>query len=100
MPLEDVEIERRLSVIEQRSKSNTHRLDVVEQKNEEIHEIALAVRELATEMRQMKSSQNELNERITAREKRPAARLNSITTAIISALAGAGTSFFISAINF
>lgn len=79
----------RLVAVEQRSKGNAHRIRDLEVNQAAIHEMALAVRELATQMKDMKEEQGELNDRLTAIERKPADRLSSIVTAIISAAAGA-----------
>ena len=79
----------RLVEVEQRSKSNQHRLDALEQTQAAIQDMALSVRELATEMKGMKEDQLELGGRLSAIEQQPRKRLEGIVTAIVSALAGA-----------
>lgn len=75
--------------IEQRCKSNTHRINTMEENQKAIQDMIVSIRELAVEMKNMKEDQSEIFERLASIEKKPADRLNTIITAIISAVAGA-----------
>lgn len=80
--------EERLVAVEQRAKSNTRRIDKLEQDNDALHEMATSIKVMATEMEYMRKSQDDLNERITVIEDKPAARMEQIVSAAIVALVG------------
>ena len=79
----------RLVEAEQRGKSNQHRIDALERNQQAIQDMALSIRELATQMKQMKEDQAQISGRLAVIEQKPAKRLEGIVGAILSALAGA-----------
>lgn len=76
----------RLIEVEQREKSNTKRLDSLEPKVEDIHELTSSVKVLATEMKRMREDQMSMDERIKSLEDKPSKRFDSIITIIITAV--------------
>ena len=58
--MQETEVVERLVENEQRSKSNSKRLDGIENKVENIYDLTLSVREIATEMKAMREDQNKL----------------------------------------
>lgn len=94
--IDDIE---KLIAVEQRSKSNTHRIDAMEENQKAIQDMAASIRELAVEMRNMKEDQSEIFDRLANIERKPADRLNTIATAIISAVAGALIGMILSGIG-
>lgn len=85
--MEKEEIER-LVEVEQRSKSNTKRIDTLEERVEDIHSLTLSVREMATEVKIMRQDMNKMDNRIIAIEEKPSKRLDSIWGYIVSAVIG------------
>lgn len=85
MEREDIE---RLQSVEDRSKSNTKRLDALEPKVEDIHNLTISVKELATETRLMREDMNKMDKRVIAIEERPNKRMDQIIGYILSALIG------------
>ncbi len=79
------EIER-LVEVEQRSKSNTKRLDNLESKVDDIHNLTLSVREIATEMKAMREDMNNIDKRVLAIEDKPNKKLDSMWGYIVSAI--------------
>lgn len=79
------EIER-LVEVEQRSKSNTKRIDNLEERVEDIHSLTLSVREMATEVKIMRQDMNKMDNRIIAIEERPSKKLDSIWGYIVCAV--------------
>ena len=73
---------------EHRSKSNTKRLDNLENKTESIHELAIAVKEIATETKAMREEINKIDKRVLAIEDKPNKRIEKIFGYIISAIIG------------
>ena len=90
--MSDHELYERVAAVESRCKSNTHRVDTLEENVSVIQEIALSVRELATEMKNMKEEQRDIFSRLSRIEKKPAERFETIIktalTAIVSAVLG------------
>lgn len=86
------ELFERVASVESRCKSNTHRLDSLEENSTVMQQMALAVRELATEMKNMKEEQREIFTRLDEVEKRPIERFETIIktalTAVVSAVLG------------
>ena len=70
--MQETEVVERLVENEQRSKSNSKRLDSIENKVENIYDLTLSVREIATEMKAMREDQNKMNERLKIIEEKPA----------------------------
>ena len=52
--MQDTELIEKVAHLEEREKSNTKRIDVVENKVENIYDLTLSVREIATEMKAMR----------------------------------------------
>ena len=50
--------------VEQRAKSNSHRIDKLEKNQEAIQQLALSVRELATQMQGMREDQADTSKRL------------------------------------
>lgn len=64
-----------------------HRVKDLEDDNNVIHSLALSVNELANNMKSMLKEQEKQGLRIDSLEKQPAKRMETITAAIISAIA-------------
>lgn len=90
--------ETKIIETEQRCKSNTKRIDKLEENIEAIHKLAISTHEIATEMKNMKDDQLEIKQRLCKIENEPNNRLSQIKTAIISALAGAIVSTIVGAV--
>ena len=91
--MQEKELIERLVATEQRAKSNTKRLDSVEEKVEDIHELTFSVKELATETKLMREDVNKLDTRVANIEKEPAEEYKevkkNIRNQIISFIIGA-----------
>lgn len=61
----------RIVETEQRSKSNTKRLDEVEAEVKENRELTVAVKEIATEMKHLREEQTDMNKRLKIIEEKP-----------------------------
>lgn len=86
--MDEKQCDERLVAVEQRTKSNTHRIDKIEQDNGALHEMATSIKVMATEMEYMRKSQDDFNDRLTIIEGRPAARLEQVVSAVIVTLVG------------
>lgn len=76
--MEDKELIERLVEVEQRSKSNTKRIDEHDAKLEDIHDLTYAVKELANETKLMREDVNNLNNRVANIESEPAKEYKDI----------------------
>ena len=85
--MEKDELER-LVEVEQRSKSNTKRLDEDERKIEDIHSLALSIRDIATEVKLMREDLNKIDKRVLAIEDKPSKRMDLIWGYVMSAVVG------------
>jgi allophanate hydrolase subunit 1 len=76
----------------QRCKSNTHRIDSLEKNSRAILDMTVAVRELAIEIKNMKSEQKDLIERLSLIERKPREHFETIIktalTCIVSTVMG------------
>ena len=86
------DIERTVIKLDQRSKSNTKRLDRLEKTTEAVQELATSVKLMAQSLDNMADEQKRQGERLEKLEQQPADRWNTIIktmlTAVVSALAG------------
>lgn len=71
-----------------RSKSNTKRLDTLEERVENIHSLTLSVEKIATEMKNMREDMNKIDHRVLAIEEKPSKKLDLIWGYIVSAIIG------------
>lgn len=79
----------KLAEIEQRSKSNTKRLDKMDKEIEEMHELMQTVASLATEIKYMREEFNDGLGRLTRLEQKPADNYNKIIMCIFTTIIGA-----------
>ncbi len=98
--MDDQEIAVNLAKVDERARSNTHRLDKLEPVVDELHNMGKAMVEMSAEMKHQKETLDRIDgkiERIDGKveeiEKEPAARWNNMTrtifTTIVSTVAGA-----------
>lgn len=99
-------LEERVTAVEQRCKSNGHRIDKVEQEQVVIHELAASIRVMASEqkhtsdtIREVKEDVNRLDGKVDALELKPGKRWESIVDKIIWAVAGAIIAFVLARIG-
>ena len=85
--MNEVDIEHRLTENEQRSKSNTHRLDKLEPIVNEIHTMSETMVRLVSEVQHTNENVTEIKDKVEVLESKPSARMDQIKTAIITAIA-------------
>ena len=78
----DLEHERRLTEVESRSKSNTHRLDKLEPIVEEIHTMSETLVEMASEMKHTNRNVEDIKEKVDTLEKAPAKKWSDMQKAL------------------
>lgn len=93
--MEEIELIQRLTTLEDRTKSNTHRIDSLEEKVENIHELATSVKLLASETKAMREDVNKMDNRLKIVEEKPAKNWDKVTMTIIGTVVGAIAGGFI-----
>ena len=90
--MDELEIERRLSHVEDRSKSNTHRLDEVERRQEDMTELVQSVATIAQKQTDMDADVREIKTDVKALAAKPGKRWEGIVDkallAVVAALVG------------
>ena len=87
--MEDVELIGRLSAVEQRSKSNSHRLDAVEKQTDALHALTTAVAVMTEKVENCGESVTGLRADVQEIKQRPAKRWESVAAQVISILVAA-----------
>ena len=88
----EVKIEHRLTEVEERSKSNTHRLDEMEKRQDNLDELVGTVKVLAVREENVENDVKEIKGDVKTLTGKPAKRwdnlINQIITIIVAAVAG------------
>jgi len=94
--MNDSDLERRITALEEREKSNTHRLDDIEEKVDTLNRLTTAVEVMATEQKHQGETMGEIKKDVTALgtkvdiiEKKPGKRWEGVINQIIGAVVGA-----------
>ena len=95
----DLEHERRLTEVEERSKSNTHRLDEVEKRQDTLDELVGTVKVLATCEEVVESDVKEIKSDVKNLTLKPAKRWDSLVEKIITMVAAAIVGFLLAKIG-
>ena len=88
----DLEHEKRLTEVESRSKSNAHRLDEVEKKQNDLSELVGTVKVLATKEEQVETVVKEIKDDVKTLTNKPAKKwesfISELTKLIIAGVVG------------
>lgn len=88
----DMEHERRLTEVEERSKSNTHRVDKLEKQQDELFELTTSVKILAEREKNVENDVKEIKDDVKTLTSKPAKKwdglVDKITVALIGAIIG------------
>lgn len=94
----DLEHEKRLADVENRAKSNTKRLDKLEESTEAINKLATSVEVMATKQDGIVTTLERLDTKVENIEAKPAKRWENIVekviVAVVAALVGAALAHF------
>lgn len=94
----DLEHEKRLADVENRAKSNTKRLDKLEESTEAINKLATSVEVMATKQDGIVTTLERLDKKVENIEAKPAKRWENIVekviVAVVAALVGAALAHF------
>ena len=95
----DLEHERRLTEVEERSKSNSHRLDKVEASTEAINRLATCMEVMAERQEQVVETVGKLDSKVTLLEEKPAKRWDSLIDKVVWAIAAALIGFVLAQVG-
>lgn len=84
--MNDAELEHRLTEVEQRSKSNTKRIDKLEQIQSELKAISTTLVKVGDKVEYLGKSVNSLTRKVEATEEQPKKTLGTIKSAIITSI--------------
>ena len=96
----DLEHERRLTEVENRSKSNAHRLDDVERRQDSLDELVGTVKVLANREETVENDVKEIKGDVKTLTNKPAKRWDSLVDKIILTIAAAIVGFILAKFGF
>ena len=91
----DLEHEKRLTEVEERSKSNAHRLDEVEEQQKDLNELVSSVKVLALREENVEKDVKEIKTDVKSLTNKPAQRWDSLVDKIIITVAAAVIGFIL-----
>ena len=89
----DLDHERRLTEVEERAKSNSHRIDDVERRQDNLDELVGTVKVLAVRERQVEIDVKEIKSDVKTLAGKPAQRWELLVTQVLTLLAAAVIGF-------
>lgn len=95
----DLEHERRLTEVEERAKSNSHRLDKLEESTEAINRLATSMEVMAERQEQVADTVGKLDSKVTALEEKPGKRWDGLVDKIVWAVAAALIGFVLAQVG-
>lgn len=95
----DFDHEKRLTETEQRSKSNSHRIDELEKRQDNLDDLVGTVKVLATKEENVESDVKEIKKDVKTLTSKPAQRWDGLVDKIILTLAAAVVGFLLSKIG-
>ena len=93
--MDDVELMTKLTEVDQRAKSNTHRLEKVEERQDNLEALVTSVATLATEQEHIKEDVTEIKEDVKCLTSRSGKRWDELVDKIIWAVAAAVIGYFL-----
>lgn len=86
-------IQAKIVEIDQRSKSNTHRINDLEEDNRALHQLATSVEVLATKQETIESNVQEIKTDVKALKAVPGSKWEALVKAVVTAIVGALVGF-------
>lgn len=86
-------IQAKIVEIDQRSKSNTHRINDLEEDNRALHQLATSVEVLATKQEAIESNVQEIKTDVKALKAVPGSKWEALVKAVLTAIVGALVGF-------
>lgn len=81
--MDEVQVEHRLADVEQRSKSNTHRIDELAKEQKELNELATSVALMTQEQKDIREDISEVKKDVKTLTNLPAKRWNDVIEKIV-----------------
>ena len=94
-----VSIEHRLTEVEERSKSNTHRLDDLEKRQDNLDDLVSAVKVLSVREENVENDVKEIKNDVKSLTSKPGQRWDSMVDKIIWAVVGAVVAFLLAKVG-
>ena len=91
----DLEHEKRLTEVESRSKSNAHRLDEVEKRQDNLDALVVSVKELAIKEQNVENDVKEIKTDVKEIKEKPGKRWEGIVDKIIYTIVGGVISYIL-----
>ena len=85
----EVEFAKKLQEIDDRSKSNTHRLNKLEESTETLNRLAASMEVMAEKQDRVADTVDKLDGKVTAMEQKPGKRWDAIVEKVIMLIVGA-----------
>jgi hypothetical protein len=92
----EVQIEHRLTEVEARSKSNAHRLDELEKRQDNLDDLVSTVKVLAVREETVENDVKEIKEDVKSLTSKPAEKWDKLSELILSAIVGIVIGFIFS----
>lgn len=96
----DLEHEKRLTEVEERSKSNSHRLDEMERRQDNLDELVGTVKVLAVREENVENDVKEIKSDVKSLTNKPAQRWDSLVDKIFLTVAAAVVGFILAHVGF
>lgn len=90
----EVSIEHRLTEVEERSKSNTHRIDSMEKRQDDLDELVSTVKVLAVREETVESDVKEIKADVKELTSKPGKQWDKVVTQIISIIVATVVGYF------
>lgn len=94
------ELKIKLTEVEQRAKSNTRRIEKVEQRQDNLEKLTDTISVLANEQEHIKSDVGEIKTDVKTLTEKPAKRWDAIVDKVLWAIVGAAVAFALAQIGF
>lgn len=94
-----IDLERRLAECQERAKSNTHRIDEMEKRQNDLSDLVGTVKVLASREERVEEDVKEIKTEVKKINDKPAKRWETLVTQIISVLAAAAVGFVLAKIG-
>lgn len=96
----DVKMEHRITEVEERSKSNTHRIDKIEKRQDDLEKLATSVEKIAIREESLENDVKEIKNDVKDIKGVPAKRWETVVTVGLTAIVSAIVGFILAKIGF
>lgn len=97
--MEEVQLEHRLSDVENRSKSNTKRIDKLEESTEAINNLATSMQVIVVKQEQINTNVQKLDSKVESLESKPGKRYEAIIEKILLVVVSAVITYILTHIG-